>query len=551
MASPIGHSHSLLPNPAILILDRIERESDRVRLVAHVRQAPACPGCGDVSRSGHSRYRRCLQDLPWQGVSVQLWVSIGRFRCRNPGCARKIFCERLPQVARAYGRQTERTSEIVRLVGYLAGGRPGERLLARLSIATSDDTVLRRVRQPPPELPSTLPVCNLGVDDWAWRKGQDYGTILVNLDLHRVVDLLPVRSAESLSEWLSRHPEILTISRDRCGIYAEGAALGAPQSQQVADRFHLVLNLSSAMERVLEERSRELILPAAEAPTKTPEPACSTQIEGAAALVAPSPPPTSSQQRRQRRLERYEEVVAKFQAGESQRTICRALQINRKTVQRWLRRGQFPERQSPRRPPPKVNEFADYLQQRWNEGCHNASRLFREIQAKGYGGKRGMVAQFMAVWRKTGKAVSPKSPQRIAPKHAALLVTRPADKMTDEQQQLFDRIVAQCPEVFDLRQIALRFREALTADESTQMKQWITRAKRCEFGSVVRFAYGLEKDISAVSAAVDTPWSNGQVEGQNNRLKMIKRQMYGRAGFDLLRARVLPYSPQVSAARSP
>src|ERR1700737_2565421 len=140
MAASPSHSQSLLPNPDILILDRIEREAERIRLITSVRQKPVGPGCGDISRSGHSRYRRCLQDLPWQGVSVQLWVSVGRFRCRNPGCPRKIFCERLPQVARAYGRQSERTSEIIRLVGYVAGGLPGQRLLTRLSIATSDDT---------------------------------------------------------------------------------------------------------------------------------------------------------------------------------------------------------------------------------------------------------------------------------------------------------------------------------------------------------------------------------------------------------------------------
>src|SRR3954468_13406287 len=261
MALPPSHSQSLLPNPDILILDRIERDGDRFRLIVHVEQNPVCPLCGEVSQSRHSCYCRCLQDLPWQGVPVQLWATVRRFRCRNSSCPRKIFCERLPRVARVYGRQTDRASEIVRLVGYVAGGLPGQRLLEGLSIWTSDDTVLRRVRQEPVEEVAMLPVHNLGVDDWAWRKGQEYGTILVNLDAHRVVDLLPDRAADSFSEWLRQHPEIVTVSRDRCGIYAEGAALGAPQSQQVADRFHLVLNLSATMERVLEERSRKLILP--------------------------------------------------------------------------------------------------------------------------------------------------------------------------------------------------------------------------------------------------------------------------------------------------
>jgi transposase len=549
MATPPSHSQSLLPNPGILILDGIERDAERFRLRVHVEQEPTCPLCGEVSQSRHSCYCRYLQDFPWQGVSVQLWATVGRFRCRNASCQRKIFCERLPCVARAYGRQTERAAEIIRLVGYVAGGLPGQRLLARLSIATSDDTVLRRVRQPPAQPASTLPIRNLGVDDWAWRKGQDYGTILVNLDLRRVVDLLPDRAAESFSEWLQQHPEIVTISRDRCGLYAEGATLGAPQSQQIADRFHLILNLSGTMERVLEERSRQLLLPPIDNPAVDSPLANTSNV--CTDVPVPMPPPTQSQLRRQRRLDRYQEVLAMSTSGQSQAAISRALGMGRKTIRRWLRRGQFPERKPPHRKPPKVNEFVDYLDQRWKEGCHNASRLYHEIRLKGYEGKRAMVARLVASWRTTGKPASSAAPQRIAPKHAAILVTRRADQMSDEQQQLLDRITVQCPEVFTMRQLALGFRAALIGDDSTQLRQWIEGAKRCEFGAVVRFAYGLQKDISAVAAAVDNDWSTGQVEGQINRLKTIKRQMYGRAGFELLRARVLPYLPVASVGPAP
>ncbi len=240
-ASP-SHSQKLLPNPTLLVLDRVEQDPTRFRLIVHVDQEPECPVCGQASRSRHSSYYRCLQDLPWQGMAVQVWLTVGRFRCRNKSCPREIFCERLPGVTRAYGRQTDRVSEIVRVVGYIAGGRPGQRLLIRLSIPTSDDTVLRRIRQAPVQPPASLPVPHLGVDDWAWKKRQDYGTILVNLDRHRVVDLLPDRSAVSFAEWLKQHPEVAVISRDRSGLYAEGANLGAPQAQQVADRFHLVVN---------------------------------------------------------------------------------------------------------------------------------------------------------------------------------------------------------------------------------------------------------------------------------------------------------------------
>jgi transposase len=170
---------------------------------------------------------------------------------------------------------------------------------------------------------------------------------------------------------------------------------------------------------------------------------------------------------------------------------------------------------------------------------------------QGYKGKRSMVARFVGSWRRTGKPRKPKAPEKISPKHAAILVTRAADQMTEEQQRLLHRISAQCPDIIELRQMALAFRAALIAGESGKLRRWIEGTRRCGFGALVRFAYGLKKDLDAVCAAVETSWSTGQVEGQINRLKMIKRQMYGRAGFDLLRARVMPFSPATSSGPAP
>jgi transposase len=548
MHLPLRHSQAILPNPNVLWLDRIEREDLSFRLWVHVLQRPVCPVCGAPSHSRHSAYVRCLQDLPWQGASVQLWVTAHRYRCRNTWCPRKIFCERLPNIARPYARQTDRLLAIIMIVGYVAGGLPGQRLLARLAIETSDDTVLRRVKQNAPD--HCVPVRNLGVDDWAWRKGQEYGTILVNLDLHRVMDLLPDRSSESFATWLNQHPGVVTVARDRCGLYAEGATVGAPQAQQVADRFHLVVNLSATVEKVLEERSRYLVLPPPEADASPVD--VKTGLTSDPSAVTASPRVSASQQRRERRLARYQQVIDLYQSGYSKKAISRELGIETKTIRRWLRAGQFPERKVPHRRPPKVQAFADYLQQRWTEGCHNATRLYNEIRAKGYRGKRSMVARFVSAWRATGKPRSPNAPEKVAPKHAAILVTRRPDALSAEQQQLFDRIALQCPEVIELRRAALDFRDALGSRDSSRLQLWIERAKHSEFGPVVRFAYGLQKDIQAVRAAVDTGWSTGQVEGQINRLKMIKRQMYGRAGFTLLRARVLPLCrPEPGTALGP
>jgi transposase len=257
---------------------------------------------------------------------------------------------------------------------------------------------------------------------------------------------------------------------------------------------------------------------------------------------------TLQMQRRQRRVDLYEKVVQLHQEGHSQRAISQALQIQRKTVRRWLRAGQFPERKPPVRKPPKVQAFAEYLQQRWNEGCHNATKLFQEIRSRGYRGQRSMVARFVSSWRASRWTHLPATPRRITPRHAAVLTTRAPDELTQEQRLLLDQLSFTCSDLQWIRTLALDFRAALSSGNGQQMLDWIQIAKLSGIGSLVRFAFGLQKDVTAVCASVQSPWSNGQVEGQINRLKMIKRQMYGRAGLPLLRARVLPYRSLATSA---
>ena len=253
-------ARELLPRAAHLKLLGLEISERGWRAEASGNSSAECPTCATRSRSRHSRYLRKLQDLPVQGSPVTLHLPVGRWRCGNDRCPRKIFTERVPELALPWARRSNRLSDVVRLIGHGMGGRPGERLLSRLGMPVSDDTILRAVKRLDLD-PSAVPVRVVGVDDWTWKKGQTCGTILVDLERRAVVDLLPERSAESLAGWLAQHPEIEFISRDRQGLYAEGARSGAPHAQQVADRFHLALNLSAAVEQELASHRSFLSLP--------------------------------------------------------------------------------------------------------------------------------------------------------------------------------------------------------------------------------------------------------------------------------------------------
>ena len=326
---------------------------------------------------------------------------------------------------------------------------------------------------------------------------------------------------------------------------------------QVADRFHLLCNLTSAVERVLEQKRAAL---ATAIVTVTPEPPPSqTAVITAKAKTRPE---QLREGRRQQRLDRYNEVVGLHERGMSQQEISRTVHMERKTVRRLLRAGQFPERATPRRSRQLgVDKFQDFLRLRWAEGCHNSTVLWHEIQTKGYTGGRSTLARFVATLRTQGtKYLRPTSAPREpkakppSPRQAAMLLARRPEKLNEAEQQQLIQLKECCPEIPVLYTLTQGFAAVFRGKQSDALHTWLADARRMALPEIGRFCDGLVRDLAAVSAAVVLPWSNGQVEGQIHRLKLIKRQMYGRAKFDLLRRRVLPYltaSSEISPKPAP
>lgn len=232
-------------------------EADKLVLMARPKAVTSCcPACGCASRRVHSHYTRRLSDLPWYGRIVEIRLQSRRFRCGDAQCAQQIFTERLPNIVRPKARRTMRLGESQLAIGFAVGGAPGSRLSHKLAMPISGDTLLRMIRAA--EFEPAKPLRVVGIDDWAWRKGQRYGTIVCDLERNRIIDLLPNREANTVANWLNRHPGIEIIARDRARFYAEGATRGAPQARQVADRWHLLRNLGDALQAIADRHRRDI-----------------------------------------------------------------------------------------------------------------------------------------------------------------------------------------------------------------------------------------------------------------------------------------------------
>ncbi len=542
----------MLPDPTCLHLLQLDASTSVIRAkVITTSPKASCPLCHGPSENIHSRYIRLVADLPWMGCAVRLELHVRRFFCGNADCPRSIFTERLPSVVAPYAHRTTRLTDVFALIGFALGGEAGERLVEGMGLSASPDTFLRLV-QATPDLQQITPRV-LGVDDWSFRRGRRFGTILIDLEKRVPVDLLPDREAATFARWLVEHPGVEIISRDRGGSYAEGAKLGAPAAQQTADRWHLLKNLSEALEGIF-LRKKSLLKEGMQVST---EPVLETVASVPWHTGVTKQHEEVSLQRHQERIERYHKIHDLFMKKVDAATIARQVGISRQSVYEYLKMDQPPERRSPRRTRKQLIEpYKDYLIKRWNEGCRSAQQMWREIKEQGYVGSDSSVSRFVAKIRsRKGK---PRSFQSVEPTletrvtkveaeqrrpptalHVARLMTLTDEQRVDWQKTYLTRLCQADPVIAQTYDLVQDFTIMLRERQGGRLDGWLKRVQEQEGSELRSFAQGIQRDYDAVKAGLTLEWSNGQVEGQVHRLKLLKRQMYGRGSFQVLRKRVL------------
>jgi transposase len=577
---------SFLPLPAGLCIESMEKtETDLVVSVVSTHPTSCCPLCSWPSSSVHSSYHRSMRDVPCGGQNVRLALTARKFFCRNDDCPRKIFTERFPTFVEPWAKMTVRLCEEIQAIGLSTSGSLGTRLAARLGISTSWMTVLRRMMDLPTSAAGS--VVALGIDDFSFRRGRKFGTILVDLDLHQVVDMLAERSSQSSADWMRQHPEIDYVSRDRGKDYTQGANEGAPQATQISDRFHLMKNLVEAIEPEVSRcykdlRQAQLPLPTPSLPKADewrPAPDADAERKRLARLadkqerfvqvkdllssglspkeiaqrlampvrtvyrwqgreVCPAYQPQRKQQTD--RQERFEQAKALRLRGLSQKDIAGRLAIGVRTVQRWQGRETYPASQPRRKRRSIFDPYAPYVLSRWQQGERSVSLLWQEIQDQGFKGSLHTVYRFVKALRQESVSLpAPSVLDRVSVQKAIWLLARPYEKLKTNERTDLQELCQASQELAALYTVVQTFGQMVRKRDQHRFQDWLKQVETSRFRDVKRFAQGLERDKEEVLAGLTLVYSNGQVEGQINKLKLIKRQGYGRAGFPLLRQRVL------------
>ena len=456
-----------------------------------------------------------------------------------------MFAERFPEVVQRYARMTDRLIKARQSAGVITNGADGAQIAESFGVHTTAKTIIRRVLQLP--LPSEGEVAKVGIDEWAWKKGQRYGTILVDLEKRRIVQLLAERSVQTSKAWLRTHPEIDLVSRDRGKIFREAATLGAPQAKQVVDRFHLQKNFAEALEKFFRQQERAL-KKAMQRSTGTTRSAERTAV-----------PEKGAQERRARHRQRvsiHKRIWKLYRQGYHKEQIAQLVGVSSRRVYRAL------EQETP--PPPRrrarsssiVDPYLAYLTARWNQGCHNIARLYEEIVAQGYTGTQRTLQLRLRPFRQ--KVARPVSKQTViwdkppSSRGMALLIVRPEQSRTREQTAYLDQLIQSNETIAVVFKLAQDFGRLLRKREGqVRLEQWKATVRASGIAELIAFVDGLADDAEAVANGCSLTWSNGMVEGFITKVKWIKRSSYGQAGFPLLQRRVLLHPAQKATTGRP
>lgn len=507
----------------------VEKEEGKVLIYVNSKQLGSnCPLCNELSSRIHSYYTRRIMDLPMIGSQTLLILNTRKFYCLNINCIRKVFTERFSEHIVNRKTVTRRLNEKFLKIASLMGGNGGVRICQLMNIPVSSSTLIRLIHQEPLEQSAVPKV--LGIDDWAFKKGSRYGTIIVDLERRKIIDLLPDREALSVEKWLKAHPGVEIVSRDRYSNFANGVKNASTSIKHVADRWHLLKNLGDAMQRALDRNVVSLKVARRQKNIRSHKDIQLQSVEAKENEINEDGVIGR----------KFCQVKQMLLEGHSIKKISRETGVTRITIRKWKSYDVLPPKRSPKMT--NMHFYDEAVRKILDENpTIETKEVLQKITEMGYNGSRSGGYENIRKLRgsKMKNTVLPLPSLFWVPPKASNLFYIDKRHLSTEEKKFVNTLCMESREIKKAAKLIRAFKSMLKKKDGSLLQPWIEDAISSNVKEIKGFARGLLSDIEAIENGVRLPWSNGPVEGLVNKLKITKRQMYGRASFALLRKRLV------------
>ena len=524
-----------------LTLHEIVRENHKFHLyVSSSLDYGVCPYCGCHNKSVHSRYIRTIQDLSILGEPVVLYVEIRKFFCSNHSCHKKTFAEQPGDEVFRYRRRTCRCERTVARHGISTSAKSASRLLGHLGIRISASTVLRDLHRMRPSKHED--VTKIGVDDWAWRKGVRYGSIIIDYERGHPIDLLGDRGADSFEKWIEEHKKVGVVSRDRSTDYSSAIASSERPITEVADKFHLIKNITDRMAKLIAENYSDY-----RRAIRDEEDRFTEEMEQSSGVYGKDPTIENADSRDVK----FKEVKELQEKGLKPTTIAKRLGIARQTATKYCRMKGLPQRNSKLRN--EYYKYDAYVEQESKKG-KPLCIIHKEVTLMGFSGSLSPFYEHYKYlsdghrgyrskdWKPSTQNIKLQDNRSVLlPIKSIMSIIDIALKhkdMNESQQKTFNLLIS-LPWFKEMFGATERFCQVIKGKETTELIKWMRCYWKTSIASLKTFILGIMRDFQAVRNTIKLDITNGITEGFVNKLKTIKRGMYGKAGIELLKNKIV------------
>jgi len=524
----------------IRIIHQFEEDNKKFIIAESVKKYCKCPSCGTVSDKIHSKYTRKIFNGSLEGYSQEIILIVRKFKCKEISCNQKIFTERFSFI-NPYARLPNNIIEIIKILGLSTSLEKVSSIVYKFGINISHDTILRALRKLPKDLIKVdKAVTNIGVDDFAFKKGKHYCTLICDLDKRKVLEILPSRNKEDLLEWLKKYPQIKLVSKDVSITYASAVKEALPKAKQISDKFHLIKNLLDSITQYVKRKyPRKLVI------SNNSRNTCKKDLNNQNNEIVINNNNVKDKIREEKISAKWNlmiEIKGKHKSGISIRQLAKYYSMSRTTITKYIKAEEPVYWPIGKRRGSKLDSYKELIMELLDKDSTH-EEILNILKEQGYNGSRSLISSYISKNRLKKSIAYDKNSiegknKDISIHTVAKLICKNNTNLTKDEFNILDKLKENYHELIDLKKLIDNFKD-MFSENKLPLEKRMLRAREFNIPELNSFVNGIKRDIDSVKNIFTSSYSIGLLEGMVNKVKEIKRISNGRCKFDLFRIKIL------------